>query len=56
MKSEFESRISFEAQKHPYKRGKKVFYASVYWNGKLYETIKATKELCIEHLKRTANA
>ena len=50
MKTELESRISFtkiklNARKQP------VFEASVYWNGRLHETIKVTKELCVEDLK-----
>lgn len=50
MKSEFESRISFSSYKDRF--GRKLITANVYWNGKSYETIKATKELCIADLER----
>lgn len=54
MKTEFESRIEFHKIKlHSYK--KPVYEATVYWNGQLHETIKATKEACIEDLKLKAN-
>jgi hypothetical protein len=53
MKTEFESRIEF----HPIKLNRKRCYeATVFWGGKLYETIKYTKELCIADLKRKADA
>jgi hypothetical protein len=52
MKTEFESRIEF----HPIRlAGKKCFEATAFWGGKLYESIKYTKELCIVDLKRKAN-
>lgn len=53
MKSEFESRISFQKIKL-HARKQLVYMAAIYWNGELHETIKATKELCIEDLKRKA--
>lgn len=54
MKTEFESRIEFHRIKlRSYK--KPVFEATVYWNGQLHETIKASKEACIEDLKQKAN-
>jgi hypothetical protein len=52
LKSEFESRIEFHSIKL---FGKKAFEATVFWDGKLHETIKYTKELCTSDLKRKAN-
>lgn len=55
-KSLFESRVSFNPVTKRF--GRKVYKtveASIYWNGALYETIKATKELCIADLMRKAN-
>ena len=54
MKTEFESRIEFHKIKLRY-RNRQAYEATVYWNGKLYETIKATKEACTKDLKEKAN-
>lgn len=54
MKTEFESRIEFRMVKLNY-RNRKAYEATVFWNGQLYETIKATKKACIEDLKQKAN-
>lgn len=52
-KTEFESRIEYRTVKlHSIK--KNVFEANVFWDGKLYQTMKATKERCAEELKRLA--
>jgi hypothetical protein len=53
METEFESRISFNKIKLR-ARKQAVYQAAIYWNVELYETIKATKDLCIEELKRKA--
>lgn len=55
MKTEFESRISFRRVKlHSVK--KPVYEATVFWHGQLYETIKATRELCVSDLMAKAGA
>jgi hypothetical protein len=52
-KTEFESRISFN--KITLRAARKPAYeASVFWGGKLYETIKYTKELCVLDLAKKA--
>lgn len=52
-KSEFESRIEYRRVKLRSMK-KRVFEATVFWKGKLYETMKVSKELCAEELKRQA--
>ena len=54
MKTEFESRISWQKIRQRSVK-KPVWYATVYWNDKLYESIKYTKELCVIDLKLQAN-
>lgn len=54
MKTEFESRIEFRKTRLR-SRKEPAFEATVYWNGQLHETIKATKEACVKDLKLKAH-
>ena len=51
MKTEFESRIEFRKIKLRARR-QPVYQATIYWCGKFYEAIRATKELCIKGLEQ----